>query len=479
MSDRQDRVNSQTRVNKESLEFLAQQQAELDAYNNGPQGLRPAAPGTSIWSQFYSTVPTATAQHPFVAPDGQTYYSETPQPSGGLGYDPSKGYGTEPLWLDAQGNPTPSYLNDQGQMMQRVPGWGQGAVQDPRYGASVPYNDYKTWYKDQQDTTLGKLGGFMPAIFGAAVGGIGAAHALSGAGAAAGAGAAGTTMGPSGLLETGFLGAEGMGGSATAAGLMGDGVYTVAPLLEGGGTGAAWGAGEGTFGAATGGVGGMEGFAGPLADAGGDTMLNAFGGPGSALTPSSSGGFWSDVLTKGSVAGMDIGRAGMALASLFAGKAHANDLKAIAEQAAARSDPAAHLRPFFQEQTVQSFANPDYFKNSPVLGGINNLAMDEVSRNMSSRGYNMSGNERQAMGSRLQDESMKYAQQQQSMMGQFAGLTANPSYAGLNFGNLASQGAQQNANAIGNFGVLADEIRKGLPQLANMFNNNTGGGGLV
>jgi hypothetical protein len=65
------------------------------------------------------------------------------------------------------------------------------------------------------------------------------------------------------------------------------------------------------------------------------------------------------------------------------------------------------------------------------------------------------------------------------MLGQFAGLTANPSYAGLNFGNLASQGSQQDLRALGNLGVLGNEVSKAIPSIADAFKGAFNSGGLV
>jgi hypothetical protein len=459
----------------------------------GYEGLRPASAGTTIWDQLFPSTPLQFSNrdpdggveqygftNPFTAPNGQTYYADSNYPAQTAAGIVSQ-YGSEPLWVNSQGNPTQFFLDDSGQMMYRFPGWGQGSFNDPRWGEYVPASAYEQWAANQQGT-WDKLGGFLPALFASILGAGPIAASMGAYGGASAAGAAG-----------------GLEGAAQAFPLIGDGMYSVAPLAADGTVGAATTMGAGAAGAGTvmGGSGLMEaGFlgaegmgTGAATTAGGVGAAGLAGqaaaGAGSSLASqaaggaASSGGFWDGILKTGKIAGMDLGAAGMALASYFAQKEHADELQRIAQESAARSDPAAGLRPYFQQETLKSFSDPNYFKNDSTLGGLSRLATDEVQRNMSARGWNMSGNEAQALGSRLQDESMKYAQQQQSMLGQFAGLTANPSYAGLNFGNLASQGSQQDLRALGNLGVLGNEVSKAIPSIADAFKGAFNSGGLV
>jgi hypothetical protein len=287
----------------------------------GVDGLRPADPGVSIWDQLFASSPRQfTSRDPdsgvqhygftnaFTAPNGQTYYADSNTPSqnaAGMG----SAYGTDPLWVNAQGNPTYAFRDDAGQLMYRSPGWGQGSFNDPRWGEYVPFSQYEEWAKNQEGF-MDKLGGFLPAIFGGALAGVTAPAWLGGAAAEGGLGfpavEGGMTMAPD------FAGMTGMTVGATP--------YALPPLS---GTELVMGAGAGGL---TGGV--LADYAGPTpgpeVDAGGDTMLNHLGGPGAALG-GAAGNKFGDWL-KGALGGMGglgnvlgtLGATGLGLAGINA-----------------------------------------------------------------------------------------------------------------------------------------------------------------
>jgi hypothetical protein len=240
-------------------------------------GIRRANPGTTIYDQLFSSMLQEFSRNdpdggieqygftnPFTAPNGQTYYSGTDMP-GSTALNMAQQYGSEPLWVDAQGNYTLNFLDDNGQMMTRMPGWGQGSFNDPRYGEYVPYDQYNAWAMNQGGDFLDKLGSYGPLI----------AMSMLGAGplaASMGAGGVGATA-----AEGGGVGAGGGLSGAQAFPLAGDGFHTIAPLAADGTVGTAVTAGEGFLGGI-----GAAGSGGPLLPngpvSGGMTMVPSFPG---------------------------------------------------------------------------------------------------------------------------------------------------------------------------------------------------------
>jgi len=103
----------------------------------------------------------------------------------------------------------------------------------------------------------------------------------------------------------------------------------------------------------------------------------------------------------------------------------------------------------FRRTLDQMFSDPNYWANNSLLSGLNKNAINDTSRAMASRGYNMSGNEINAIGNRLQNNNANFAGQQQQNYTNYANsMLGNYGQTGL--GSLNSL-SQNNQNALGNF----------------------------
>ena len=424
--------------------------------------------------------------------------------------DPRKQWGYDDNvsgWLDVGGqlydssvfNKGASMLGSDGRMFSKWDG-PQGQYATPELSQQAIQHTDGNWYlpegamqqyrdilKPMQDQDFfGKMGA---GILGLPVAGFAGAGGFAAMGAGAGAaGAEGAAMGTGG----------GMGGAAGATSypFAGSGAYTVAPLFENGATGAAWGAGEGTLGATMGGSGlasaagsGLGGIADNFivdpVDAGGDTMLNPFGGgAGGSLGAHSGPGFWENLFGSAfSGAGKGLGGVlGGLLPSLIGagGNLYALDqFKDLINKAQEQADPFASQRPQYQQMLSQMTTDPNFVKNSPVFQNIMNPAIKETQAAMSARGYNNSGNMLEEINKRGVEEASKFYLPMMNQIGGFAGAGFGPGQSGT----IGAQGAFGQTNQLkdifGDLGLGAYNLMTGsnnTKQAPNIINGGSGGG---
>lgn len=142
-----------------------------------------------------------------------------------------------------------------------------------------------------------------------------------------------------------------------------------------------------------------------------------------------------------------------------------NKLGDAITQAQGMADPFGPQRGFYQNMLKESYTNPNFFKDNATLGGIRNMAVNDVSRAMAAQGYNQSTNALYGIGQRLQDEGTKYALGFQNQLGQLAGAGISPQEAarlGMQGTQLANQGRQQTATSIGDLARELPNIMKGF-----------------
>jgi hypothetical protein len=296
---------------------------------------------------------------------------------------------------------------------------------------------------------LAMIGGMA----GAGVAGVGALGAGGAAGGAGTAGAAGGLGAAEGAAGSGGLLGIGAGDAAAGAGAVGAG-----SAAGGLGGGAAGGAAAG----AAGGASIPSAILNPLIGAGLGAVTGGGGGTPQAGTPA--GGLLGTGAATGQ--GSLMGTIGAGLGA-YGQYQNAQELRDATQQGIERTDPFGPQRQMYQGMLADSYNNPNFFNNNPVLQGIRNTTQNDVSRQMASRGYNMSGREMSEMGSRLQDESMRYALPFQQQLAQNAGANINPG----NVGQLGLEGAtragQASMNAQGG----------GMNFLANLFGGGQGAAG--
>lgn len=342
-------------------------------------------------------------------------------------------------------------------------------------GNYIPFED---WYEDTLNWAEGrradnKIFGAIPDDSELLVG-----LAMAAAGAGIGAHAAG-------------LGAGGTGGTSAFGGLempiAPDNWFELGASGYGGSASAGLDAAAAEWGAATGGAGGFGGMDIPIEGSGfpgdpsnipgtGSSVPTDFGpgtmdtygsvnsptGSGTGGTifqqPGTGGGFWDKLMntvSKGATSvlnsmgggsggtGFDAGRFLTGLMNWLSGSDDADELRRAGLQAAQLSDPFASQRPFYQQQLMQSYTDPNYFANNPVFRGLQDYAVNQTNRSMAAQGYNMSGNQMEELTRTATNEGFKYAMPFQQQTGQFAGAGISPGYAGY----LAQQGAQNAINA--------------------------------
>ena len=68
----------------------------------------------------------------------------------------------------------------------------------------------------------------------------------------------------------------------------------------------------------------------------------------------------------------------------------------------------------YKATSDRMFTDPTYWQNDSVLAGLNRQAASDTARDMSARGYNMSGNEMHAISDKLRDTSGNYVKDFQS-----------------------------------------------------------------
>ena len=90
------------------------------------------------------------------------------------------------------------------------------------------------------------------------------------------------------------------------------------------------------------------------------------------------------------------------------------------------------------------FTDPNYWNNDSVLAGLNKNTINDTSRELASRGYNMSGNEGMEIAKRIQNNNGQYVPQFQNAFTNYA----NSNMAGLN--SVVSANGN-NLNQIGGF----------------------------
>lgn len=184
------------------------------------------------------------------------------------------------------------------------------------------------------------------------------------------------------------------------------------------------------------------------------TLEEALGLPANALSGASQAAT-SNPFLKG------LGLLGDALLSNY----NTNKLGDAITQAQGMADPFGSQRGFYQNLLKESYTNPNFFKDNATLGGIRNMAVNDVSRAMAAQGYNQSTNALYGIGQRLQDEGTKYALGFQNQLGQLAGAGISPQEAarlGMQGTQLANQSRQQTATSIGDLARELPNIMKGF-----------------
>jgi hypothetical protein len=154
-----------------------------------------------------------------------------------------------------------------------------------------------------------------------------------------------------------------------------------------------------------------------------------------------------------------------ALLSYFQDRNRMDTLNDTIRSAADKADPFASQRGFYQDKLKQSYMDPNFFQNDPVFSGIRRTAMSDVERAAAARGYNNSSNVLHNVGSRINDEGMKYANLFQGQLAQNAGAGFSPGTgAGIQAqGAQLASGIQNSSNA--NIGSFLQQ----LPGIAKQF----------
>jgi hypothetical protein len=120
-------------------------------------------------------------------------------------------------------------------------------------------------------------------------------------------------------------------------------------------------------------------------------------------------------------------------------------INAGTETAAGRADPFATQRPMYQDMLKQGYTDPNFLTNNPFFSGIRNNTINDVSRTMAARGYNMSGNETLGLGNELQNRSANFALPYLQGLGKLAGGDLSQGYAG----NITAAGVGQSSSLVG------------------------------
>ena len=249
-----------------------------------------------------------------------------------------------------------------------------------------------------------------------------------------------TAGGASGAFGGATVAAEGAAGASAGGGVTGGG------LSAGGSSGLglqAPAAVEG--GLVSTGIG--SGGAGSTSLAGGTSGLGLTGG-GTGV-PASVGGFWESVFAPGSGGGgnfpwRDVIGGGL---GYLGSRRTARDLEQAGQQGAAAADPFAPQRPFFQDQLMQLWTDPNYLQNSPgYQAGVNS-----VNRRSAKLGQMFSGNNAADL--------VNYGSSKLLDMSNELGTLAGGKFGTSTAGNNITQGGIGSANArnqgLGNLGYMA------------------------
>ena len=133
----------------------------------------------------------------------------------------------------------------------------------------------------------------------------------------------------------------------------------------------------------------------------------------------------------------------------------------------------------FRGSLDKMFNDPNYWAQNSLLSGLNKNTMNDTSREMASRGYNMSGNEMSTIAERLQNNNAQFAGQQQQNYTNYANsMLNNYGQTGLGSLNALGQNNQSNLSNFSNTGLNALQQYGGNSQnyLNNMFNQAQGQG---
>lgn len=123
----------------------------------------------------------------------------------------------------------------------------------------------------------------------------------------------------------------------------------------------------------------------------------------------------------------------------------------------------------------QMFNDPDYWANDSLLAGLNENALNDASRSLAARGYNMSGNEAAELSELLQNNNAQYAGQQQQNYTNYANMGLS-NYANAGLGALNSYGTNR-LGALNSYGDFAGQSLNNFSNtgLASLNNFSTTG----
>jgi hypothetical protein len=303
--------------------------------------------------------------------------------------------------------------------------------------------------------------------------GTGIGGQSAGLGLQAGAGGTGLGTGTASTTAAG-LGEFSLGSGTSGLGLnaAGGGIGLQMPAAA---SGAEFGLGSGLSDFSLG--GGTTGYG-----LGGNAAIPAAGGGAAA-----SGGFWGDLFSSltqptGGGSGGNIPGLGSPLSRLFGGLLEAygsnqaqGQTQDLMRQLMERADPFASQRPFYQDQLKQSYTDPNFFANNAQFQGIKNLALSDTQAMMNAKGYGGSGNMLHAVGSRLQDEAMKFALPWQAQTGQFAGANVNPANSAQIGSQLGQQGISYGQDTLAGIGYGARAMTNQIPNVLEAANKGIQG----
>jgi hypothetical protein len=154
-----------------------------------------------------------------------------------------------------------------------------------------------------------------------------------------------------------------------------------------------------------------------------------------------------------------------ALLSYFQDQNRLGTLNDTTKSAADKADPFASQRGFYQDKLKQSYMDPNFFQNDPTFSGMRNIAMNDVQKAAAARGYNNSTNVLHNIGSRINDEGLKYANLYQGQLAQNAGAGISPATGA----GIQAQGAQLASNTQNSSNANIGSFLQTLPSIAKQF----------
>lgn len=126
----------------------------------------------------------------------------------------------------------------------------------------------------------------------------------------------------------------------------------------------------------------------------------------------------------------------------------AGQYRNIANQSAQRADPFASQRGGYQSRLAQLYAQPGSVYEDPAYQAQEKQALDATGRAMSARGYNMSGNEMEALAQTGRATAGDWRRNEIDRLMQLSGAYANPGAAGAMYGQMAGQGVPMDLSTI-------------------------------